>query len=138
MRWLVFGNWPSENDLDLVLEGGDAAALVAAVPRRVRDPLSLVTPLTGLPMPPGLWAGAIRAAGGLPLDTCLVARPGDWSLCAVVEPPYTAARARWVLIHQDYFTKARPLRVPPPALGRMLARQLVAASPGYRGTGRSR
>lgn len=132
MRWLVFGNWPSENDLDLVLEGGDAAALAAAVPRRVRDPLFLVVSLADLPLPPGLWAGAIRAAGGLPLDTCLVPRPGGQSLVAWVEPPYTAARARWVPTHQHFFDKSRPLRVPPPprpTLGRMLARQLAVSSP---------
>lgn len=124
-RWLRFGRWPSENDLDLMLEGGDAAALAAIVSRRVRDPCFLVAPLAGLPVPPGLWAAAIRAAGGLPVDAFLVPRPGGWSLVARTEPPYEWVVAQWVPTGGTFFARAVPLRVPPPplpTLGSVLAR----------------
>ena len=129
-RWLRFGSWPSKHDLDLVLEGGDADALTRVVPRRVRDPLAKGVALGDL-LPPGLRADAIRAAGGLMLDMFLIAEPGGRSLeCCAWGPSYELAICSWVPTpDQHFFSKAVPLRVPPPSpsFARLLLRQAGAA-----------
>ena len=93
MRWERFGRWPSTHDLDLYLDAD--AATYARLELLAGQPgdAPVTVPIEVLPC-----ANELRRIGtehGVPLDLFLVPTPGDLSVAAWIEPPYTFAVIDW-------------------------------------------
>jgi hypothetical protein len=112
LRWLRYGNWPSEHDLDLILSPGGYWAirnLARSVPRYVRGQVHQAEVPARL-IPPPLLQQAIEAADGVDLD--LILQPSlPLALGAWLEAPrYEVAWVQWREVNNTFFRGAVPLR----------------------------
>lgn len=117
MRWLRYGTWPSNHDLDLILEADERTyeAVEQLVGPLVLEPGRIdygarQVRVDDLPIPPDLIRQAADAAGGLPLDAKLSPYPRGFSVGAWIDPPYTTAHLAWgSTLSKAFFAGAVPL-----------------------------